>query len=227
MCASVYVYDMDVRRWEVTYRYPRHDSVDEDTDRDRSRPHHQPGPTFGRDTLVAHHNLCPCLPVCHHHLFSQGFNNTAFWARLCAAVLPRLRSFDPNTLPALVTALQAAQQLPAPASASASSGSAGSAVAAAAGGSTPQAAVAAEALRLLSRSETLAALAPARLADAASLLAGLGPALGVAVDARLVEAVQVGLWRRCGGLDVGHVCGGLGLCACEGVGAGCVDGWVG
>ncbi|PNW85297.1 hypothetical protein CHLRE_03g179901v5 [Chlamydomonas reinhardtii] len=128
-------------------------------------------------------------------LAGQGFNNTAFWARLCAAVLPRLRSFDPNTLPALVTALQAAQQLPAPASASASSGSAGSAVAAAAGGSTPQAAVAAEALRLLSRSETLAALAPARLADAASLLAGLGPALGVAVDARLVEAVQTATAR--------------------------------
>ncbi|KAG2442621.1 hypothetical protein HXX76_002706 [Chlamydomonas incerta] len=137
-------------------------------------------------------------------LAGQGFHNAAFWERLCAAVLPRLRAFDPNTLPAIVTALQAAQQLPAAASSSSSSSAgaagaaaagAGSAVAASVGGSTPQAAVAAEALRRLARAETLTALAPARLADTVPLLAGLGPALGVAADAQLVEAVQAATLR--------------------------------
>ncbi|KAG2450243.1 hypothetical protein HYH02_000340 [Chlamydomonas schloesseri] len=138
-------------------------------------------------------------------LAGQGFHNAAFWSRLCAAVLPRLRTFDPNTLPAIVAALQAAQQLPAAAAAGTGAGAGaaggvavagGAAVApSAAGGSTPQAAVAAEALRLLARPAALAALAPARLADAVPLLVRLGPALGVVVDQQLVEAVEAATMR--------------------------------
>ncbi|GLI69101.1 hypothetical protein VaNZ11_013648, partial [Volvox africanus] len=42
----------------------------------------------------------------------QAFSNPLFWSRLCAAVLPRLGAFDPNTLPALIKALDMAHQLP-------------------------------------------------------------------------------------------------------------------
>ncbi|EFJ51930.1 hypothetical protein VOLCADRAFT_120347 [Volvox carteri f. nagariensis] len=44
----------------------------------------------------------------------QGFTNRRFWSQLCTAVLPRLGSFDVNTLPGLVMALERAGQLPPP-----------------------------------------------------------------------------------------------------------------
>ncbi|GIL73176.1 hypothetical protein Vretimale_4763 [Volvox reticuliferus] len=51
----------------------------------------------------------------------QGFSNPLFWSQLCAAVLPRLETFDPNTLPALVKALDMAHQLPSRSAAAATS----------------------------------------------------------------------------------------------------------
>ncbi|KAG2499957.1 hypothetical protein HYH03_002242 [Edaphochlamys debaryana] len=138
----------------------------------------------------------------------QGYTNQLFWSRLSSALLPRLRSFDPNTLPALVSALHAAHQLPAgripppasPASPASSASSLAPASPSAPPAGTPQAALAAQALALLASDP--GRLQPARLADAAQLLALLGPAvLGPgALDGALAEKLTAAAMQALPGL---------------------------
>ncbi|KXZ56819.1 hypothetical protein GPECTOR_1g738 [Gonium pectorale] len=133
----------------------------------------------------------------------QGFVNPLFWSRLGTALLPRLPSLDPNTLPALLRGLAAAQQLDAPAPASASAPSSAPAAGGApepaapafptAPSSTPQVAAAREGLRLMCRSLDL--LLPARLAEAGLVVAQLGPALGLAAGPELVGALEAAAAR--------------------------------
>ncbi len=141
-------------------------------------------------------DLVPARPS-----FPQGYTNPLFWSRLSSAVLPRLASLDPNTLPAMVLALHTAQQLPPAAASSSSSASSspGPEASGAAPGSQPQAALARQALLLLTAPGVLAGLRPARLACAAHALAAAGPCPGVGVlpDERVMGELQVG-WEEGG-----------------------------
>ncbi|GIL42812.1 hypothetical protein Vafri_191, partial [Volvox africanus] len=121
----------------------------------------------------------------------QDFSNPLFWSRLCAAVLPRLAAFDPNTLPALIKALDMAHQLPPRSAAIPAVEPATTAVASSAAVEiSPQVAVARAAMQLAAVS--LERLQPGRLADTAGLLVTVAPQLGaVQVDEQLVTKLQV------------------------------------
>ncbi|GFR40966.1 hypothetical protein Agub_g1630, partial [Astrephomene gubernaculifera] len=137
----------------------------------------------------------------------QGYANPLFWSRVSSAVLPRLPSLDPNTLPAIIEALQHTQQLPIPTSTPTSSSEAAPAAA------SPQLALARDALRLLASPASLERLQPARLADAAHLLRRLGPQLGLmqqpggGPDPALLAALQAATLRCLPALAPGPLTG--------------------